>query len=243
MNVSGPVQRVASGNAYRQHCIGGVECQNRTEALEDAQTVSPSSSGLFRKHRIAVALSALLLLFGSSWSPATSDTRSLTAILLVARNGLPDPDFADSVVLVMNNLGPAPVGVIVNRPTKIAVAELFPQLKQLTRLHDKVYFGGPVEYGSVWFLFRASSAPEHAIRAIDGLYLSADEPLLMRLLNRDKPMDGLRIFIGHSGWAPGQLESEIANGDWALQHANPEAIFNGKSEHAWPAPQGQEPST
>ena len=206
--------------------------------------MSPSGSGLFLERRIAAALCALLLLIASSWSTAASDTKTLTAILLVARGGLPDPDFADSIVLVMNNLGPAPVGVIVNRPTKIAVSELFPQLKQLTSLHDKVYFGGPVEYGSVWFLFRAPSAPpEHAIRALDGLYLSADEQLLMRLLSREKPMDGLRIFIGHSGWAPGQLESEIANGDWALQHANPEAIFNGKSEHAWPAPQGQEPST
>lgn len=206
--------------------------------------MSPSSSGPFLERRIAAALCALLLLFAGSWPTTASDTKSLTAILLVARSGLADPDFAESVVLVMNNLGPAPVGVIVNRPTKIGVSELFPQLKQLTRLHDKVYFGGPVEYGSVWFLFRASSAPpEHAIRALDGLYLSADEQLLLRLLSREKPMDGLRIFIGHSGWAPGQLESEIANGDWALQHANSEAIFNGKSEHAWPAPQGHEPST
>ena len=205
--------------------------------------MSPSGSGLSLKRRIAGALCALLLLFGTSWSPAATDTRTLTAILLVARDGLPDPDFADSVVLVMNNLGPAPVGVIVNRPTKIAVSELFPQLKQLARVHDKVYFGGPVEYGSVWFLFRASSAPEHAIRALDGLYLSADEDLLRQLLSRDKPMDGLRIFIGHSGWAPGQLESEIANGDWALQHANSDAIFNRKSEHAWPAPQAPKPST
>jgi putative transcriptional regulator len=184
-----------------------------------------------------------LLLFVTSLSTAASDTKDLTAILLVARDGLPDPDFANSVVLVMNNLGPAPVGVIVNRPTKIGVAELFPQLKGLGGLHDKVYFGGPVEYGSVWFLFRATTPPAHAVRALEGLYVSADEQLLMHLLSRAKPMDGLRIFIGHSGWAPGQLEAEIAHGDWALQHANPEAIFNGKSEHAWPAPQAPKPNT
>jgi putative transcriptional regulator len=183
------------------------------------------------------------MLFATSSSTAATDTRSLTSILLVARDGLPDPDFADSVVLVMNNLGPAPVGVIVNRPTKIGVSELFPKLKQLARVHDKVYFGGPVEYGSVWFLFRAASAPEHAIRALDGLYLSADEELLMQLLRRDKPMDGLRIFIGHSGWAPGQLESEIANGDWAMQHANSDAIFDRKTEHTWPAPHRPKRST
>jgi putative transcriptional regulator len=48
-------------------------------------------------------------------------------------------------------------------------------------------------------------------------------------------MDGLRIFVGHAGWAPGQLESEIGRGAWTLQHADPDAIFNGKSEHLWPA--------
>lgn len=205
--------------------------------------MSPSSSGRSLKRRLTGALCTLLLLGGMSWSGAATDTKGLTAILLVAQGGLTDPDFADSVVLVMNNLGPAPVGVIVNRPTKIAVSELFPRLKQLARVHDKVYFGGPVEYGSVWFLIRAPAAPEHAIRALDGLYLSADEDLLMQLLNREKPMDGLRIFIGHSGWAPGQLEAEIANGDWALQRANSDAIFNRKSEHTWPADKGPKRST
>ena len=162
-------------------------------------------------------------------------------MLLVAHGDLSDSDFADSVVLVMNNLGPAPVGVIVNRPTAITVAqlgaELFPSLKQLAALHDKVYFGGPVEFGSVWFLFRAAQAPEHAVRAFEDVYLSADKRVLLQLLGRDKPMADLRIFVGHSGWAPGQLEAEIARGDWSLKRADSQAIFNGKPEHPWPAPQ------
>src|SRR5207249_6858157 len=67
---------------------------------------------------------------------------------------LPDSNFADSVVLVMNNIGHAPVGLIINRPTQVPLSRLFPDLKPLAQLHDKVYFGGPVEFGSVWFLFR-----------------------------------------------------------------------------------------
>ncbi|MBV8404418.1 MAG: YqgE/AlgH family protein, partial [Gammaproteobacteria bacterium] len=59
--------------------------------------------------------------------------------------------------------------------------------------------------------------------------------LLLRLLGRDKPMENLRIYIGHSGWAPGQLEAEIARGAWSLERAEPDAIFKGKSEHPWPA--------
>ena len=177
---------------------------------------------------------AFLLLLGPSWPASAADTKPLTAILISAQAEVVDSDFADSVVLVMNSLGPAPVGIIVNRPTQITVSQLFPDLKRLARLHDRVYFGGPVEFGSVWFLCRANAPPEHAIQAFDGIYLSADRELLLRLLARDKPMDGLRIFVGHAGWAPGQLEAEIASGAWTLEHADSDAIFNGKSEHPWP---------
>jgi putative transcriptional regulator len=200
-------------------------------------------SGFCLRRAVAGGLCALLLLLGTSWPTAAADAQPLTAILLLARSELPDANFADSVVLVMNNLGPAPVGVIVNRPTQMPVSRLFPDLKRLAQLPDKVYFGGPVEFGSVWFLFRAAPPQEHAIQAFDGIYLSADRELLRQLLGRDKPMEGLRIFVGHSGWAPGQLEAEIAQGDWTLQHARADTIFNGKSEHPWPAPQAPKHGT
>jgi putative transcriptional regulator len=184
-----------------------------------------------------------MLLSGSSWRTSAADAKPLRAILLIAGDDLPDSNFADSVVLVMNNLAPAPVGIIINRPMPIPVSRLFPDLKRLAQVRDKVYFGGPVEFGSVWFLFRATTAPEHAIPACDGVYLSADRKLLLQLLGRDNPMDGLRIFVGHAGWAPGQLETEIANGDWTPKRAEPEAIFSGKSEHPWPTSQAPKRST
>jgi putative transcriptional regulator len=93
------------------------------------------------------------------------------------------------------------------------------------------------------FLLRAATPPEHAIQAFDGIYLSTNRELLLQLLGRDKPMDGLRIFVGHSGWAPGQLEAEIARGEWNLERADSDAIFNGKSEHPWPAPQAPKRGT
>jgi len=201
--------------------------------------VSPARSGFCLVCCVAGALCALLLCEASAAASADG-ARPVTAILLIGRAELPDPDFADSVVLVMNNLGPAPAGIIVNRPTHVAVAELFPDLKRLTQLHDKVYFGGPVDFGSIWFLFRASAPPEHAVQAFDGVYLSADRDLLLKLLGRAKPMDGLRIFIGHAGWAPGQLEAEIDRGSWNLERADSGAIFGGKAEHPWPGSQHPE---
>jgi putative transcriptional regulator len=180
------------------------------------------------------ALCAFLLLFGVSWPTSADDGKRLTAILLIARADLPDSNFRDSVVLVMNNIGPAPGGLIINRPTRIAVASLFPDLERLAQMDDKVYFGGPVAIASVSFLVRADTPPEHATRVLDGVYVSTDLELLRKLLSRDKPMDGLRIFIGYSSWAPGQLEAEIARGGWTLAPAETDAIFERRSERPWP---------
>jgi putative transcriptional regulator len=184
--------------------------------------------------RIAAALCAALFLFGACGPSAADDETRLTAMLLVAQAGADDPVFGDSVVLVMNNLADGPVGVIVNRPTAVAVAELFPDIGRLATVADKVYFGGPVEFGRIWFLIRASKPPAHAVRALEGVYLSGDRGLLRRLLERPDPMDGLRIFVGHAGWAPGQLEDEIAHGDWTLQQAGTDAVFSPRVVRPWP---------
>jgi putative transcriptional regulator len=224
-------------------CCDGVNfAKTRSDAVR-GRPVSAMKSGFCLQRSAAGALCALVLLLGTVWPIAAADAKHLTAIFLSARGELADSNFADSVVLVMNNLGPAPIGVIINRPTQIPVARLFPDLKSLAQLPDKVYFGGPVDFGSVWFLFRAGKAPKHAIQAFDGICLSANRDLLRQLLGRDKPMEGLRIFVGHSGWAPGQLEAEIAQGVWTLEQAEADTIFKGKSEHPWPAPRSPKDST
>lgn len=182
------------------------------------------------------ALCAFLLLL-APWPASADSAKPLTTILLVARAELPDPNFKDSLVLVMNNVGIAPAGVIMNRPTTIGVSRLFPDIERLAQLTDKLYFGGPVDLSTVTFLFRAESPPEHATEVLDGVYISTDRALLRGLLGRDKPMEGVRIFIGYSGWSPGQLEAEIARGDWTVAPAEAGTIFDRGSEYPWPGSQ------
>jgi len=177
----------------------------------------------------------VVLLVGLSLPGIAEEPDRLNAILLVARPKLADPSFAESVVLVMNNLGPGPVGIIVNRPTRVSVSHLFPENPRIARLPERIYFGGPVDFGQVWFLFRARTPPAQSVRAFDDFYLSGDRELLVKLLARDKPMEGVRIFVGHSGWAPGQLEAEIERGDWTSRRADKDAIFDRKLERAWPS--------
>ena len=194
-----------------------------------------------RSHIAAALLGATLCLLLLVAEPSSriraQEPKSLTAILIVARADLPDPYFADSVVLVLNTLGSEPAGIIINHPTDIPVSQLFPEVKGLTQLSGKLYFGGPVEVSSVWFLFRAARAPERdtAVPAFAGVYLSGSRELLLRLLRRERPMEGLKIFVGHAGWGPGQLEGEIARGDWKLERPQAAAIFSGKYDHRKPA--------
>jgi putative transcriptional regulator len=198
--------------------------------------MSPVRSGFYLQRYVVGGLCALLLLSRSSWPASGADTKPLNAILIVARDDLPDANFAHSIVLVMNNLGPGPIGIIINRPMQIPVSHLFPDIGRLAQVRDKVYFGGPVDFGSVWFLFRAATPPKQAIQACDGVFLSADRELLLQLLGRKTPMDGLRIFLGHAGWASDQLEAEIERHDWTSKRAERDAIFSGKSEYPWPSP-------
>jgi putative transcriptional regulator len=179
--------------------------------------------------------------------PAVASTpgasKSLTSILIVAQGVVSDPNFGGSIVVVMNNLGPGPEGIILNRPTPLTVAQLFPQLKQVAHVRDRVYFGGPVEFDTAWFLFRSKTAPAHAVQVCTGVYVSSDDKLLLKLLGRPKPMDGLRIFIGHAGWAPGQLQSEIEGGAWLPRRADADSIFNAKPLLPWPARRGPKAGT
>jgi putative transcriptional regulator len=192
--------------------------------------------GICLRRFLAAALCALLSLATTAQPVPAEGPTAMTAILAVAQGDVTDPDFGDSSVLVMNNLAPAPIGIIINRPTSVTVAQVFPALKSLAKLPDKVYFGGPVESDSVWFLFRASNPPsKQAIQVLDGVCLSANRPLLLKLLKREKPLDGLRIFIGHAGWEPGQLEAEIAAGAWKLEHVDADAVFKDQPEHPWPS--------
>jgi putative transcriptional regulator len=189
----------------------------------------------FRKRgRLTAALLAVTVLLGSAPSvPAPAS--KLTAILIVARSVVTDPNFAGSVVLVMNDLGPAPVGIIINRPTPLTVARFFPQLRRIAPAHGRMYYGGPVEFGKVWYLLRAKAAPASAVRVCRGVYVSSDRKLLLRLLARKDPLRGLRLFIGHAGWAPGQLQAEIEGGAWAPRGADADSIFDPKPLRPWPA--------
>jgi putative transcriptional regulator len=175
-------------------------------------------------------LLALVLAAAGALAPCFADD---PATFLVARDGLPDPNFMNAVVLMTPLEGEGALGIIVNKPTRIPLSKLFPDVPKLANLDDRVFFGGPVSLQSVSFVFRADKAPEDALEIMKGVYLSSDNDLLRELLAREKPTESLRIFIGYAGWAPGQLESEVSRGDWHRVNADARSLFERRPENLW----------
>ena len=175
----------------------------------------------------------LVLLFGFALPTFGDDAQPMKSILLVARKNLPDPFFRDSVVLVTRSGGPAPVGVIVNRPTDVPLSRVFPDIERLRSQDEKLFFGGPVMPEQLVVVFRAAGAPTEAIEVLEGVYMSPSRELLRELLGRENPVEGLRVFAGHAGWALGQLESEVARGDWHLVNADARIVLEMEPEKLW----------
>lgn len=176
----------------------------------------------------------LALLLAFSLPCAAEDAKTVPSVLLVARKDLPDRNFRDSVVLVTQYAGASPIGLIINRPTSVALDRAFPEIEQLRGRPEKLFFGGPVKPEQVFVVFHASSRPAESVEVLDGIYMTANAQVIDDVLRREGPMTGVRVFAGYAGWAPGQLEAEVARGDWHLMHADAKAIFERKPETLWP---------
>jgi putative transcriptional regulator len=157
---------------------------------------------------------------------------------LVASRELRDPNFRETVVLIVehNRRGGA-LGLIVNRPSEVTLSQLLPEL-EAARGEDHVYRGGPVDPMQVTLLMR-SSEPESdgahpAQHVFEDVYFSSSRGLLQWLATDPEPTERFRVFAGHSGWAPGQLEMEIEAGGWHVLKGDAAAIFEEPSDMIWP---------
>jgi putative transcriptional regulator len=143
------------------------------------------------------------------------------SLLLVATPELTDPNFRETVVLVTQTPDWSTVGVILNRPTP-AKHEATGQL---------LYEGGPVMQRVTLALFRSETPPQAAaFRVLPDIYLSMHPENVEKLAPRSA---AYRLFAGFSGWAPGQLRSEIERGGWQLLPASEELLFRSDTASLW----------
>jgi putative transcriptional regulator len=152
---------------------------------------------------------------------------------LIARKHLLDPNFSETVVLLIEYGNDGTIGLIINRPTPVRLSAVFPDLKGVRRRKDTIYIGGPVNINELFFLTLSEKQPEDSFHIFDNVYLSSSLAVLEQvLLNRDKK-ERIHVYAGHAGWARGQLELEIMRGDWNVLPANADSIFFRDPPEIW----------
>jgi len=155
-------------------------------------------------------------------------------MLLVADRDMRDPRFRRSVILLVRHDKDGTLGVIINRPTKLPIAHALPQIEGMEERPEVLYFGGPVALQMVSLLVRSPQPLEESWHVGADVYFTTSERTLVDVLAGDLPITGLRVLFGHAGWAPGQLEHELARGDWHLTDLDAASVFAADPESVWP---------
>ncbi|HSJ28665.1 MAG TPA: YqgE/AlgH family protein [Acidimicrobiia bacterium] len=136
--------------------------------------------------------------------------------LLVATPVLIDPNFHRSVVALLQHDDEGSLGVVLDRPTTIPVAEFLPEWAPLAAEPAVVFHGGPVE-------------PEIGLglRVLGGTIETVT-------LDHDPDDDSpVRVFSGYSGWSAGQLEQELSEGAWFVVDMEPQDVLTRSPDTLW----------
>ena len=154
---------------------------------------------------------------------------------MVARDVIQDPFFRQSAVLMLPDSVGAPlvVGLIINKPVQISLADVFPDDKALAAMTDMIYFGGPVDPDSIGAVFRTQKPPKAAIALFGDVYATFDEDTVKDLLKKkDRPQE-LRLFLGRAQWSPTQLQNEALAGSWYNLQGPSNLIFSAEPRYVW----------
>jgi putative transcriptional regulator len=184
-------------------------------------------------------LPAALLIFGITSSFAGTagqkdENSASQGLFLVARRGMPDPLFAKSVVLMLPIKDmPLLVGLIVNKPTRFTLHQLFPDSPAPQKPETTAYFGGPVDVDARSAIFQSKAPPKNATLVFGNVYVTFDSNTIDTLVENPPDASALRVFVGRSQWAPAQLENEMDEGGWYSLHDGTDPIFSNHPEGAW----------
>ncbi|MBI5885739.1 MAG: YqgE/AlgH family protein [Deltaproteobacteria bacterium] len=154
---------------------------------------------------------------------------------LVAKRGMKDMRFAQTVILLLEYGSQGAGGLIINRPTPVAVSDVIKDINPGRLASGKVYIGGPVEPNTIVMLIRASKQPEGALHVFDNVYITSRKDTFDNAASDDRLAADCRLYAGYASWAPLQLDKEIFHGDWFVIDGDVRTVFEAGAEDIWPS--------
>ncbi len=153
----------------------------------------------------------------------------LTRHFLIAMPAMADPHFAKTLTLVCEHNENGALGIIINRPTDLNLHGLLEQVKitpETDAFHAvPVHFGGPVQVDRGFVLHQPVGAWQSTLAVDSEIGLTTSKDILEAVARGDGPPDML-VTLGYAGWAPGQLEHELAQNAWLTVPARTDILFN-----------------
>lgn len=155
--------------------------------------------------------------------------------LLVAAPSLVDPNFRRTVVYVIDHRREGTLGVVLNRPSEVAVHDVLPAWGPHVSRPKAIFVGGPVEQKTALCLGALRTGQTAA--AVTGV-IGVRGPVALVDLDADPDalvpkLRGLRVFAGYAGWESRQLAGEIERKDWIVVPALPDDVLSPPTVDLW----------
>jgi len=178
------------------------------------------------------SLFALTLVALGTWANAQGRPQPSEGDFLVARTQIDEGPFRRSVVLLLAHGEDGTLGLVLDRPTDLLLSNAHPDL-DMGEESLPLYLGGPLGLEGLLVVFRSEAPFGGAKEVMKGVYFTGDRDVLAKLLREGRAGDTIRVFIGHSGWARGQLDAELGKGAWDVLHADVFTLFRVEPERIW----------
>ena len=152
-------------------------------------------------------------------------------VLLLAEPFLDDENFQRSVILLcQHHLEEGSLGLVLNQRSALTLEDVMDGIY----VNFPLYIGGPVQQNTLHYIHRLGAQVDHSISLGKGFYWSGDFDQIKTLLNlgQVKPTD-IRLFLGYSGWAHGQLVEEVSRTSWYLSDWGEDDLLTTPDEDLW----------
>jgi putative transcriptional regulator len=195
-----------------------------------------SLNGFDRPGVVAAAIVALLLTAALPAPTALPQRASLAGQLLVAAPSMGDPRFYQTVIMLVRHDRTGAMGIVVNRPLQerplAALLEALGERADAAAGNVRIFAGGPVQ-PELGFVLHSAEYRRAETLEIDGhVAMTSSREILRDIAANRGPKQSLVAF-GYAGWAPGQLEGELAQGVWFTAPADAKLIFEEERETVW----------
>lgn len=186
----------------------------------------------------SVLLGALLALIVGVTGGPDAAAETMVGRLLVAQPSLEDPNFSESVVLIIRHGDGGAFGLIINQFVEFRAPQeilaLFSEDTPESDVSVAVHIGGPVQPATTLVLHSAEFQMDRTDRVGTLFAVSPTVDTLIATVRGKGPAE-MRIFFGYAGWGPGQLEQEIDSGSWAVIDADRDLVFSDDAASVWRA--------